>query len=75
MRLLMFVALLASCEGRCSPSDAVHDEVPAGVCAVDREWAMCLSKDTLYVCSIRGAFFNVASCSVAGRVHHGPEAP
>ncbi len=67
-KLIVSIALLASCEGRCRPSDALTEVVPGGLCGttLGQSQGICLQGDEVFVCSIDGAFFNVASCKKVG---------
>jgi hypothetical protein len=70
MSKLIFVALLASCEGRCRPVEAVTDEVPGALCAssFDSSTGLCLRGDEVFVCSIQGIVWHTAQCRSAGKV-------
>lgn len=72
--LLLAVTLLASCEGRCSRSNAVQDALPDGFCVTDVSMALCTKGDQLFLCSLAGNMFHTASCSPIATILHSAEA-
>ncbi len=70
MRVVLMIALLASCDGRCRPVESASDEVPGAWCAAsfDSNSALCLRGSELFTCSIAGFGWHEAVCVRAGTV-------
>ena len=67
LKLMLFLTL-SSCEGRCSATTAVRDEVGIALCAVGSHRATCTKGNKLIQCDIEGLFFQTAYCRVVGHV-------
>lgn len=82
---LALVALIASCNGRCSAKDAVFDEVraiqlgpqPPMECVYDRGKALCVIGDQFISCVVDDSGFARyrATCRTRGRLIMTPEMP
>ncbi len=79
-KLLLFV-LLASCEGRCDENEAAREAIgPGADCISEAGGALggksvCIYRNQLWVCQLKGVFFNTANCEMYGTITTASERP
>jgi hypothetical protein len=76
VKKLLLVAMLVSCEGRCTAGQAVTDVVGGADCEVGRTRAVCIKGQVLIICGVTGTWTSEARCTTIGTINfNAGEAP